>query len=137
MKRRATVLCERGDHVLLVARQRGRWAFPGGRQKPGEELGDTARRELREETGLDAISVSYAFEFRGLRTRHFVFSALVGETAEAVPSNEIARCRWVHLDELLSLEASIPTKGIAAILLKQVRSVKRRSVLEAIDTTVA
>ena len=60
MKRRATVICERDGQVLLVARARGRWAFPGGRVKPSEELTDAAVRELREETGLDAVDVRYA-----------------------------------------------------------------------------
>src|ERR1700742_3001415 len=73
MKRRATVICERDGRVLLVARARGRWAFPGGRAKLSEELTDAAVRELREETGLDAAHVRYAFQFRGLQTRDFVF----------------------------------------------------------------
>ncbi|WP_413657899.1 NUDIX hydrolase [Paraburkholderia phenoliruptrix] len=121
MKQRATVICERDGNVLLVARERGRWAFPGGRQKIGEDIASTAIRELGEETGLQVSSSHYLFQFRGLRTRHFVFIVRLTNESEPVPSNEIARCRWVKPQELAKLDTSIPTKGIAEIFLRQSR----------------
>lgn len=43
--------------VLLVLRahdpEAGRWTIPGGHVEPGESLAECARRELREETGLE------------------------------------------------------------------------------------
>ena len=45
------------DRVLLVRRgkapREGSWSLPGGRQRLGETLRETARREVREETGCD------------------------------------------------------------------------------------
>jgi 8-oxo-dGTP diphosphatase len=137
MKRRATVICERDGKVLVVARETGRWAFPGGRVKAGEELSDAAVRELKEETCLDTDDVRYAFQFRGLRTKHYVFIASVDRDAEPVPSQEIARSKWVRLEDLLGIEASIPTKGIASIFLKQARSRRGASLDEAIRAMAA
>jgi 8-oxo-dGTP diphosphatase len=52
----------RGNRVLLVRRgqapSRGLYAFPGGRVEPGETLEAAARRELLEETGLEAGELS-------------------------------------------------------------------------------
>ena len=54
MKDRATVLCMRDDRILLVARERSRWALPGGRIRRSEAPHEAALRELEEETTLRA-----------------------------------------------------------------------------------
>lgn len=55
--------------AVIVARYQGKWMFcrhkdrntwevPGGHREPGEEIQETARRELREETGALTFEVS-------------------------------------------------------------------------------
>lgn len=92
--------------------------MPGGRPKSDEALPCAAFRELREETGLPAVSVRYAFQFRGASTRHFVFVADLPAGAKPSPSSEIARCCWARLKDVKRMPASIPTKGIADLLLR-------------------
>jgi 8-oxo-dGTP pyrophosphatase MutT (NUDIX family) len=50
-----------GPQVLLVEQQHGvdgtRWVFPKGKQELGESLIETAKRELKEEAGLDVKKV--------------------------------------------------------------------------------
>jgi 8-oxo-dGTP diphosphatase len=80
------VLLTHGDDVLLLrrpagARFAGRWNGPGGHVEPGEDVKLAARRELREESGLDVEDLRLAAVIHesqaGQATVVFVF---VGES---------------------------------------------------------
>lgn len=51
------VLYDTLNRFLLIQRQNGQWANPGGFVDPEEELIDAAKREMREETGVDLDSI--------------------------------------------------------------------------------
>ena len=46
------------------------WGLPGGHREPGEEPGETARRELLEETGLTAEGELLLYRRQESRERH-------------------------------------------------------------------
>jgi ADP-ribose pyrophosphatase YjhB (NUDIX family) len=53
------VVAIKDGRVLLIRRgkppREGGWSLPGGRQRLGETVRETALRELREETGVEAV----------------------------------------------------------------------------------
>ena len=116
MKKRATVICRRGKRILLVTRNHSKWALPGGILKRGEHLSDAALRELKEETRLSGKSAKYLFDIRGKQKHHHVFSCEISIRAKARPSNEISKCRWVHLDDITDLTTSAPTTDIVKLM---------------------
>ena len=116
MKKRATVICRRGKRILLVARSQSKWVLPGGILKRGEHRSDAALRELKEETQLSGRSAKHLFDFRGKQKHHHVFSCEIPNRAKARPSNEISRCRWVHVDDIPRLITSRPTTDIVKLI---------------------
>ncbi|CAE6737248.1 NUDIX hydrolase [Paraburkholderia haematera] len=122
MKDRASVVCVRENRILLVARERSRWALPGGRIRRDETPLEAALRELSEETTLAAIELTYLFQFTGFNTLHHVFFADVAHHASVQPSNEIAKCRWFAPVKIATLSASIPTRGIVALFFRYIRT---------------
>jgi 8-oxo-dGTP diphosphatase len=116
LRKRATVICRRGQRILLVARRQSKWALPGGILKRGENLSDAALRELKEETRLSGKSAKYLFQHRGAQKHHHVFFCDVSKRAKARASNEIIKCRWVHVEDVPRLTTSAPTKVIVKVL---------------------
>jgi ADP-ribose pyrophosphatase YjhB (NUDIX family) len=54
----AVILRDKRDRVLLVRRKgayEGSWCIPCGNIEADEDVGEAARREMKEETGLDVI----------------------------------------------------------------------------------
>lgn len=106
--RPAGAMCEVA--LIRVARADGRaWALPKGWVEKGEDLEQTAVREVREETGLQAKvlrklgEITYEFyskadRSRVLKTVHvFLLECLGGDTAEH--DDEVEEVRWFTLDE--------------------------------------
>lgn len=101
-------------HVLLIERGRdpfkGRWALPGGFVDEDEPLEVAARRELREETGLDGVPLEQfkAFGDPGRDPRGWnigiVFWALI-DAREHHPKagDDASRVRWFPVHALPAL----------------------------------
>lgn len=110
----AGVVLRRPDGSILLGRRAddGLWGLPGGIMEPGEDLEATARRELSEETGVEAAELRFFRVFSGpdLYHRypngdevHFVTAVFVGEATDAPlrpDSSETVELRFFPLNAL-------------------------------------
>ncbi len=103
------VVLRRGDQVLLAKRARepkvGQWDLIGGFVEPGETIPAAARREVKEETGLDLDGMKRLHqapgEYRpGQPTLNFIYVSDARTDVVPVPSDDVAELRWWPLDEL-------------------------------------
>lgn len=110
----AIVTREAQSRVLLIRRQKepfaGSWALPGGFVDENEKLGDAARRELVEETGVSGANLEqlYTAGDPGRDPRGWVVSvaylAQVDPGAvKPVAADDAGEVGWFPLDELPSL----------------------------------
>jgi ADP-ribose pyrophosphatase YjhB (NUDIX family) len=95
-----------GDHVLLVRHTYGprEWDLPGGGIKRGEGPAAAARREMREELGVDIEDLRDAGEVVAKlnRSRATVscFTAELRAPEITIERGEIAAVRWFPRDDL-------------------------------------
>ncbi|CAG9167432.1 hypothetical protein LMG23992_00808 [Cupriavidus laharis] len=113
-KVRATIVCIRHGRVLLVSKDGVRWALPGGRPGKQESPEETARRELHQETALEAKALVGAFQFIGATTVHHVFTAAIAASARPKPGNEIKCLQWLSHEKLGEVETSTTTRQIVS-----------------------
>jgi 8-oxo-dGTP pyrophosphatase MutT (NUDIX family) len=94
------------DKVLLVRHTYGSrlWDLPGGGRHRGEPPIDAARREMREELGLDGLRWRPLGELRAHSERHHqtiqVYGAEVSAPVLTLDLGELAVASWVRLDRL-------------------------------------
>jgi len=99
-------------HVLLIRRgwepYAGCWALPGGHLDVGEQTHVAARRELLEETGLDADALRYVGVYaapdRDPRGRYvnFAYTQIVHGTPDPTAGDDATEAQWMPLAEALS-----------------------------------
>jgi|SRR5438874_5833075 len=124
--------------VALASRRTRRgdlaWGLAKGLIEPGEDPRDTAVREVREETGLEAEieedlgEISYFYVWEGVRVRKavrfFLMRATGGDVADH--DHEMEEVRWIPLEEALRAASYKSEKEVleaaAPILLREERS---------------
>ncbi len=84
----------RGQWVFCQHRQRDTWEIPGGHREAGENIDETARRELWEETGAADFSLrrvcAYSVRDGGGETFGMLYAAEIF-SFEPLPETEIGR----------------------------------------------
>lgn len=103
----------RNGRALIVRRahepRKGEWSLPGGMLDLGESLADAARREIKEETGLEVepgpIIETFDRVHRDAAGRiryHFVIVDFVcwSDSGDAVAGSDAEAVAWVTADEI-------------------------------------
>lgn len=121
------VVAETYQHQLVIVRQ-FRWAIqevlvelPAGVVEPHEDLETAARRELEEETGYSALTMTPLFSYftsPGYSTEcvHLWYAAsLTAGTPHGDPDEDIVVEHWSRADAWAMLQSGTMTNGILLV----------------------
>jgi 8-oxo-dGTP diphosphatase len=100
-------------HALLVCRGEapfeGMWAIPGGFKRPNETLNEAAKRELHEETGVDATSLLTQFGAYGdpgrdprMNVVTIAYLAVVRDVGAVVAGTDAAAAALIPVADVLN-----------------------------------
>jgi len=115
----------RNSSVLLVRRKeepaKGLWSIPGGLVGLGETAEEAARREAKEETGIDIqieklldVVDNIVRDDQGKIRFHYVLAIFLARplTAQVKPNSDVSDARWVRFSELPSYEMTKTAKKL-------------------------
>lgn len=113
----AVVADDNGRILLARRRDNDLWTIPGGAMDPGESIADTAVREVKEETGLDAEVVSLVGIYSNprhvvryadgeVRQQFSVCFACQVVGGEVAPGDESLQAGFFLPDEISSLDVT-------------------------------
>lgn len=122
----ACVLRDEHGRILLVrSTVNRRWGVPGGYGEPGESYLETARRETREEVGVDLDGLTFVTEVVARAANHrsgvFVRDLTAAEVSATHPASwEVSDIQWVA-PEAINIRLTQATQ----LILRAVSSVGR------------
>jgi len=125
------IVCFKDDEVLIVKRAKPpikwKWSIPGGGQELGETTRETALRELKEETGIDARLIglvdvvdSVSHDEDGQIRFHYTLVDFAAEWIEGDPvgADDVSHAEWTPLD-------GIDTLGLWSETVRIIREAER------------
>jgi 8-oxo-dGTP diphosphatase len=110
----ALVTRETKPRVLLIQRKKdpfaGLWAMPGGFVEENEKLADAAKRELKEETGLDVADIEQLYTVgdpgrdpRGWTISVVYLARVNAEELKPVAADDAKAVGWFSLEKMPKL----------------------------------
>ena len=105
---------EKNGKYLLVqeARKcRGKWNLPAGHLDPNETILDAAKREIKEESGID-VELTGVCQIGNRKMEDDIFVSIVFVAKQtggdiAYDEEEIMNVRWFSYDEILAMKSEI------------------------------
>lgn len=116
------VFVKKGDEFLMGLRKgahgAGTWCFPGGHLEYGETWEDCARRESREEVGIELTNLRHVATTNDIfeeEKKHYITIFMMRDLASGevtlMEPEKFVEWRWCHWDEFPE-NIFVPTKNL-------------------------
>ncbi|WP_188455736.1 NUDIX hydrolase [Virgibacillus oceani] len=101
------------DKVLIIRENKptafNKWNFPGGHIASGEDILNSALREVKEETGFDVnlIGTTGVYNFISSSNDQVILFHFIGEVTGGslnLEEDEITDSKWININDLATIE---------------------------------
>lgn len=120
---------EKDNKYLLVQEAkekcRGKWNLPAGHLVPNETIFEAAKREIKEESGLD-VELSGVCQIGNIKLKNDLFISVIF-SAKVINGNihfdpdEILDVKWFTYEEILSMKESLRSEHLILGAISNVR----------------
>ena len=123
------VLEKDGKYLLVQEAQEkcyGKWNLPAGHLDPNETIIEAAKREIKEESGLD-VELTGVCQIGNRKLEDGIFVSVIFSTKVLSDdikfgSNEILDARWFTYEELSSMKAQLRSEDLILGAINNVRN---------------
>ena len=123
------VLEKDGKYLLVQEAQEkcyGKWNLPAGHLDPNETIIEAAKREIKEESGLD-VELTGVCQIGNRKLEDDVFVSVIFSTKVLgggikFDPNEILDVKWFSYEELLSMKAQLRSENLILGAINNARS---------------
>lgn len=123
------VLEKDGKYLLVQEAQEkcyGKWNLPAGHLDPNETIIEAAKREIKEESGLD-VELTGVCQIGNRKLEDDVFVSVIFSTKVLggdikFDPNEILDVKWFSYEELLSMKAQLRSENLIFGAINNTRS---------------
>ena len=121
---------EKDGKYLLVQEARekcyGKWNLPAGHLDPNETIIEAAKREIKEESGLD-VELTGVCQIGNRKSEDDIFVSVIFSTKVLggdikFDPNEILDVKWFLYEELLSMKAQLRSENLILGAINNTRS---------------
>ena len=115
------VFNQEGKVFLMISpKWQGKYSLPGGHIEYGETMEEAAKREIKEETGLDIFDIQFLmvqeciFSEEFYKKKHFVFLDYIAKAKDTnviLDGREGTEYVWATVDEALKINLNPYTKN--------------------------
>jgi len=108
-------------YALIQGRYTGKWSFPKGHSKKGEEPYDCVMREIFEETGIIHLPNSVEDQRIGFG-HYYIFDVEIKYNLQPQDKNEVMNTIWVSLEEMNGMKLNVDASYFLKKMLSELPS---------------
>jgi 8-oxo-dGTP pyrophosphatase MutT (NUDIX family) len=98
------IFCTKTGKVLILKKDNKMWGLPGGKPENNESPRETAIREAREETGIEATNLTQPIITNFNNRTYYSYICILNDVVDVTLSTEHKKYDWVNIKDLKTVK---------------------------------